>query len=136
LSDTLVAVISGKEFMSILLRHGPAAVNVLRGLAQIIRDGDDWIMDLSTLSAFQRVFGENLRRAKPDKAVPGQWIIWPFPPERDIASCAGTTRETVARAVSELRKAGLAQRKNLNFYIQDRDKIVALVDRYRTISKA
>ncbi len=126
-SSTLVAVISGDDFLAILQRHGSAAIYVLRRLARIIRACDDRIMDLSTLSAYQRVYGEILRRAKPDKAVPGQWLVRPYPPEREIASRAGTTRETVARAVSQLCQSGLVPRK-------DRDKIVSLVEKYKAIS--
>jgi CRP/FNR family transcriptional regulator, cyclic AMP receptor protein len=132
--DTLVAVISGKNFLAILERHSSAALHVLRGLARIVRDSDDRIMDLSTLSAYQRVYGEILKRAKPDKSNPGQWILRPYPSDREIARLAGTTQDTVARAISELRQAGLAQRKNLNLYINDRDKIAALIERYRIIS--
>ena len=84
-------------------------------------------MDLSTLSAYQQVYGEILRRAKPEKAVPGQWLVRPYPPEREIASRAGTTRETVARAVSQLRQLGLVPCK-------DRDKIVSMVEKYKAIS--
>jgi CRP-like cAMP-binding protein len=134
IGDTLVAVLSGDEFIAVLQRDGAAAMTVLRGLAGIIRNSDDRIMDLSMLSAFQRVYSELLRRAKPDKAVPGQWILRPYPPERDIASRAGTTSETVSRAVSQLRQAGLAQRKTLNLYIKNPDQIRALIERYRTIS--
>ena len=39
---------------------------------------------------------------------------------------AGTTRETVARAVSQLRQSVLVPRK-------DRDKIVSLVEKYKAI---
>jgi CRP/FNR family transcriptional regulator, cyclic AMP receptor protein len=133
-SDTLVAVIGGKEFLAILERHGAAAMYVLRRLARIIRACDDRIMDLSTLSAYQRVYGEILRMAKPDRAVAGQWIVRPYPPEREIASRAGTTRETVARAVGQLRQSGLLRRKDRNLYIMNREKIEALVEKYIAIS--
>lgn len=133
-TETLVAVISGDDFLAILQRHSTVAMYVLRRLARIIRACDDRIMDLSTLSAYQRVYGEILRRAKPDKSVAGQWIVRPYPAEREIASRAGTTRETVARAVSQLRQSGLVLRKDRNLYIKDRDKIVALVEKYLAIS--
>ena len=129
--DTTVAVIKGADFLAMLQRNSSAAMHVLNRLALIVRACDDRIMDLSTLSAYQRVYVEILRRAKPDKVVPGQWIVRPYPPEREIASRAGTTRETVARAVSQLRQAGLVLRKDRNLYIRDRDKIVALVENYR-----
>lgn len=132
--DTLVAVISGDDFLAILERHGSAAIYVLRRLARIIRACDDRIMDLSTLSAYQRVYGEILRRAKPDKNVPGQWVVRPYPPEREIASRAGTTRETVARAVSQLRQSDIVIRKDRNLYIRNRAKIVELVEKYRAVA--
>ena len=135
-TSTLVAIISGDDFLAILQRHGAAAIYVLRRLARIVRACDDRIMDLSTLSAYQRVYGEILRRAKPDKVVPGQWIVRPYPPEREIASRASTTRETVARAASQLRQSGLVLRKDRNLYIKDRDKIDALVEKYRAMSGA
>ena len=91
-------------------------------------------MDLSTLSAYQRVYGEILRRAKLDKVVPAQWIVRPYPAEREIASRASITRETVVRAASQLRQSGLVLRKDRNLYMKDRDKIDALVDKYRAMS--
>ncbi len=81
-----------------------------------------------------RVYGEILRRAKPDEAVAGQWIVRPYPPEREIASRAGTTRETVARAVGQLRQAGLVLRKDRNLYLKDRDKVIELAEKYRALS--
>jgi len=132
--DTLVAVISGDGFLATLERHGSAAIYVLRRLARIIRTYDDRIMDLSMLSAYQRVYGKILRLAKPGKNVPGQWIMRPYPPEREIASRAGTTRETVARAVSQLRQSDLVLRKDRNLYIKNRDKIVELVENYHAVA--
>ncbi|NQU73032.1 MAG: Crp/Fnr family transcriptional regulator [Rhodospirillales bacterium] len=134
--DTTVAVIKGVDFLAMLQRNSMAAMHVLNRLALIVRACDDRIMDLSTLSAYQRVYVEILRRAKPDKVVPDQWIVRPYPPEREIASRAGTTRETVARAVSQLRQAGLVLRKDRNLYIKDRDKITDLVENYRAASSS
>lgn len=134
--DTLVAVISGEKFRAILARHSNTAMHVMRRLARFVRDSDDRIMDLSTLSAFQRVYSEILKRAKADKSSPGQWILRPYPSDREIASRAGVTQDTVARAIVQLRQAGLAKRKNLNLHIRDRDKINSLIERYRIISGA
>ena len=58
----------------------------------------------------------------------------PYPPEREIASRAGTTRETVARAVSQLRQSDIVIRKDRNLYIKNRDKIVELVEKYRAVA--
>ena len=91
-------------------------------------------MDLSILNAFQRVYSEVLRLAVPDAGVSTQWIVRPYPPEREIASRAATTRETVARAMGQLGKAELVKRKGRNLYIFDRPKIEAIIANYRNTS--
>ena len=68
-------------------------------------------MDLSTLKAVQRVYVELLRRTKRDTAVPDLWVIRPMPSHSLIASLAGTTRETVARVVSNLSDAKIVEKK-------------------------
>ena len=74
-----------------------------------------------------RVYAELLRMAVPDAAVPGQWVIRPLPPLREIASHVSTTRETVARAMSSLYPSGLIKRKGRNLYIMDRQRFEELV---------
>jgi CRP-like cAMP-binding protein len=130
----LLASVSGEEFLGILERHSSVALHVLRRLARIIRSCDERIIDLTTLSAFQRVYSELLRMAVPDAAVADQWVIRPYPPEREIASRTSTSRETVARAVGQLRQANLVLRKGRNLFILDRPRIEALVESYRSAS--
>ncbi len=133
-SETLVAIMGGTHFLDILERHGAVALRVLRRLTQIIRACDDRIMDLSTLSAYQRVYSDLLRMAVPDAVVAGQWIVRPYPPEREIASRASTTRETVARAMGQLRQLKMVLRKGRNLYLLDRPRLEALVARYKAIA--
>ena len=47
----------------------------------------------------------------------------PCPTEREIASRAGTARETVARAIRQLRQVGLVRRKDRKLYIMDRKRL-------------
>jgi DNA-binding GntR family transcriptional regulator len=49
-------------------------------------------------------------------------VIHPLPPLREIASRISTTRETVARALSQLYPTGLLRRKGRSLYIMDRAK--------------
>ena len=65
---------------------------------------------------------------------PGHWILRPYPPEKEIARLAGTNLDTVSRAISHLRQAGFAERRNLNLYIRERDRIVGLIDKYQRSS--
>ena len=120
-ADSLIAALPPQPFLDLLQRRADVAFRVLQRLAEIVRVGDQRIMELSTLAATQRVYAELLRMAEPDAAVPGLWIIRPLPPLREIASRVGTTRETAARALGQLYPTGLARRKGRNLYIMDRD---------------
>ena len=133
--DTLIAVLPAISFRSVLERHSRVAVQFIERLARIIRTCDERIMDLSTLSAFQRVYSELLRMAKPDPVDSGRWIVHPYPPEREIASRASTTRETVARAVGQLRETGLVKRKERNLYILDRERIERIIASYKVAGR-
>ena len=112
--DTLLTCLPAKAFLEYLRTDGDFAVQVLRRVVRIVRACDERIMDLSTLGAVQRVYMELLRKAVPDAAVPGLWVVRPLPPMREIASRISTSRETVARAVSQLRQTSLVRRKGKN----------------------
>ena len=123
--STLVAVLPSARFIELLREHGEVTFALLQRLTGMVRMGDVRIMELSTLAATQRVYAELLRMARPDAAVPSLWVIHPLPPLREIASRISTTRETVARALSQLYPTGLVRRKGKSLYIPDREKLEA-----------
>ena len=120
--STLVAVLPSSQFIELLHEQPGVTFTLLQRLTDMVRSGDVRIMELSTLAATQRVYAELLRMARPDVAVPELWVIHPLPPLREIASRISTTRETVARALSQLYPTGLVRRKGKSLYIPDRDK--------------
>lgn len=122
---TLVAVLPSARFIELLRAQAGVTFTLLQRLTGMVRKGDVRIMELSTLAATQRVYAELLRMARPDAAVPSLWVIHPLPPLREIASRISTTRETVARALSQLYPTGLVRRKGKSLYIPDRDKFEA-----------
>ncbi|MEE9196217.1 MAG: Crp/Fnr family transcriptional regulator [Alphaproteobacteria bacterium] len=119
---TLLASLPSAEFLNLLQEQAGVSFKVLQQLATMVRSGDIRIMELSTLAATQRVYAEILRMATPDAAVPGLWVIHPLPPLREIASRVSTTRDTAARALSQLYPTGLVRRKGKSLYIMDRPK--------------
>lgn len=125
--ETLLAVMPSHSFVELLQSHAAIAFQLLRRLTKMVRAGDLRIMELSTLAASHRVYAELLRMAEPDAAVPGRWVVRPLPPLRQIASRISTTRETVARALSQLYTDGLVKRSGRALYIIDRDKLQAFV---------
>ncbi len=125
--DTLLAVLPSEIFLELLQRRAEVTFRLLRQLTNMVRRGDLRIMELSTLAASHRVYAELLRMAKPDAAVAGRWVIHPVPPLREVAAHVSTTRETVARAVSQLYREGLARRKGRALYILDRARLEEII---------
>ena len=109
-------------------RRGGIAFRVLERLVGGVRESTQRIMDLGTLGAMQRVYVEILRLAVPDAASPDLWIVRPVPTEREIAGRTSTARETVARALSQLRQGGIVRRKGRNLYILDRARLEKIVE--------
>ena len=98
----------------------------------MVRVGDVRIMELSTLAASHRVYVEILRMAVPDAAVAGRWVVRPLPPLREIAGRVSTTRETVARSLSQLYQSGLVRRKGRMLYVPDREKLEKFIESMST----
>jgi len=121
--ECFLAALPSEVFVDLLKRRVEVTFRVLQGLAHMVRTSDVRIMELSTLPATQRVYTELLRMAVPDAAVPSLWVVRPLPPLREIASRVSTTRETVARALSQLYPTGLLRRKGRNLYLMDRRRL-------------
>lgn len=125
--DSLVLVVPPDVFTEILTHNPPAAMQVLRRLAHIIRTADDRIMDLSTLKAVQRVYLEVIRLSDPDEQT-GQYLVHPLPTQRDIARRASTSRETVARVLGQLGRTGIVERKGRTLHILDMVRLTEMTD--------
>lgn len=126
--ESLVLVVPPDVFTAMLANTPTASLQVLKRLAHIIRTADDRIMDLSTLKAVQRVYVELLRLATPSEKNPNEWVIRPMPTQREIARRASTSRETVARVVSQLAKGGVVERKGRTLHIGDKIRLASLAE--------
>ena len=120
LETCVVGALKPAAFNGIVASDPILSARLMRRLARIIRTSDDRIMDLSTLGAHQRVYLELLRLAEADPDNPKALVIGPMPAQKDIASQASTTRETVTRAISQLVADGIAERKHKVLYVRDR----------------
>ncbi|MCW5729725.1 MAG: Crp/Fnr family transcriptional regulator [Alphaproteobacteria bacterium] len=125
----LVATVTPEIFNDVLLKNPQIMHLVLSRLVRIIRTSNERIMDLSTLGAVQRVHLELLRMAEPDPLQPNSWLIYPMPTQSQIAGRASTTRETVARVISQLQSSGIVRRKDKSLYIKDRARLEAVAAR-------
>ncbi len=128
LEDSVLAVVPGDVFVSFMCAHRDVANRMLRHLARTIRSLDDRIIDLSSTTAVQRVYGELLELAKPDPMNPRRRIIDSMPHHKEIAAWAGATPETVARAIGQLIDANVVKRRFKTLHILDPKRLQALVD--------
>ena len=120
--DSVIGAMPTDQFRQSLQQNPEMAFRLLEHVSQMVREGDNRIMELSTMAAGDRVYAELLRLMKPDAAGQGLWVVHPMPSMREIGSRVGTTRETVARAIGQLYPAKLALRKGHSLYIMDRAK--------------
>lgn len=132
LTETWVAFMSPRLFQETVLTHPEVGLLVMRRLARMVRTATGRIMDLSTLGANNRVHAEILRLAKPGLKDDGTTAeISPIPIHSDIASRVSTTRETVARVLSDLSRDGLVVRKGNALVVTDFDKLEEMVEDVR-----
>lgn len=128
LADTETAAISPDLFISLLREHPEIAITIIRRLVQIVRGSTDRIMDLSTLGAVNRIHAELLRLAGPGSDDDDTAEIRPLPVHSDIASRAGTTRESVARAIGDLDRRGIVRKESHALVILDLERLRDLVE--------
>ncbi|WP_158595899.1 Crp/Fnr family transcriptional regulator [Oleomonas cavernae] len=124
-----IAEVPRETFTEMLKNRPQIAFNIIQKLVKIIRTADDRIMDLATLGAHQRVCIELLRLAKADPVKPGCWMVYPLPTQAEIAALASTTRETVARVMSQLAEDGMIRKVHKTVYIDSREKLTELANR-------
>jgi CRP/FNR family transcriptional regulator, cyclic AMP receptor protein len=131
LTDCLVASLPQERFLALLEKKPKIALKVMRTLTRIVRTATDRIMDLSTLAANNRVQADLLRLARAHMADKNQAKIAPIPNHSDIASRASTTRETVARVLSDLARHGVVERQKDSLVIHNVQQLSEMVEQVR-----
>jgi len=129
MSRTLVASMTPKTFLEMLEKHFDLSLAIMRRLTQIVRGTTDRIMDLSTLRANGRIYAHLLRLAREhENEEEGSAEIPLLPTHTELANRAGTARETVARAISELREDGIAEKRGRGLYFPDITMLETLLE--------
>lgn len=131
LESSLIAALPQERFTSLLQENAIISFRVLRALAAIVRNSTDRIMDLSTLAANNRVQADLLRQARSTMIGDNQAEISPIPVHGDIASRVSTTRETVARVLSDLARKNIVERRKNVLLIKDLAQLREMVEEVR-----
>lgn len=130
-APTTVGIMNPVTFRSVLEEHPAVALILMKRLTQMVRMSVERIMDLSTLGANNRVYAELLRLAKPSVQEDGTAKINPIPIHSELASRVSTTRETVARVLSDLSRKGLVQRSGNVLQLTDTARLRDMVEQFR-----
>ncbi|MBB4268039.1 Crp/Fnr family transcriptional regulator [Roseospira visakhapatnamensis] len=126
LEPTILAVLDGPTFMSLVQQHPALSIALLRRVAGYLRNSNQRMYNLSTLTAKQRVYMQLMRLAEVNPDRPMEWIISPLPAHTDIAFWSGTKRETVAAAIGWLAREGVVMRQNRALIIRQPSRLKAL----------
>jgi CRP-like cAMP-binding protein len=122
----IAAAVERALMLDVISVDSRVALNLLEDFARILRGSNDRVVDLSTKSGVQRVYDELLRLAEPTPSGDGSWYIPTIPMHKEIAVWAGTTTDTVARAIGQLTNVGIVKRRNRSLHIIDRRHIEKL----------
>lgn len=125
---TVLASISSQTFKSLLLDYPKIALVVLQYLAAMVRDADARIMDLSTLSAINRIQSDLLRLAVIDEDDDNMAIISPILTHSDIAARTSTARETVSRVMSNLSRIRIIEREKNALRVLDVKRLSDMIE--------
>lgn len=129
LEEGVLGSLAPDDFLNILQKFPSVGLKILQKLASMVRSADERIMDLATLSAYQRVYRKLLDLARPDPVRPDSWLIYPLPTQAKIAAQASTTRETVARVLGQLGTDEIVERKGKTLYVRDMEQLSILAER-------
>jgi CRP-like cAMP-binding protein len=132
IAPTTVAMMHPTTFREMLEEHPSVAFKLMKRLTQMVRMSVERIMDLSTLGANNRVYAELLRLAKATEQEDGSARITPIPIHSELASRVSTTRETVARVLSDLARKGLVKRNGNVLELSDCERLRDMVEQFRT----
>lgn len=119
LTDCVLASLDGPNFRQVVAQHPTIGLRLMERMAQVVRDLDHRVIDLSTTSESERVCAELLRLARPSPDHPGCLRVADMPNHKEIAAWIGSSREVVAQTIGELARDGVVKRRGMGLTIID-----------------
>ena len=129
LEKTKVLTLDRNDFMAVVNDYPQIAVQLLKELARRLRKSDRQIASLSLSDAEKRIALCIIRFADEQGVIQNGKVSIPKTPiQQDIANMAGTSRETVSRALGLLEKEDLIERNGRELIILDYKKFIKEFD--------
>ena len=129
LEKTKVLTLDRNDFIAVVNDYPQIAVQLLKELARRLRKSDRQIASLSLSDAEKRIALCIIRFADEQGVIQNGKVSIPKTPiQQDIANMAGTSRETVSRALGLLKKEDLIERNGKELIILDYKKFIKEFD--------
>ncbi|WP_258359306.1 Crp/Fnr family transcriptional regulator [Moorella sulfitireducens] len=108
LEDTEVGIIRNADMERLLSNHGEMAVKIIKVMSRRLRKAQEHIRDLALKGAYGRLASTLLQLAR-DYGTPGEdgITIDLNLSQQELANLIGTSRETVARILSDFKRLGV-----------------------------
>ena len=129
LEETEVLTLNREDFLVVLHDYPQIAIQLLKEMADRLRKSDRQIASLSLSDAEKRIALCIIRFADEQGVIKrGQVSIPKMPIQQDIANMAGTSRETVSRAINLLEKEHYIKRQGRELLILDYKQFIKEFD--------
>ena len=129
LEETEVLTLNREDFLVVLHDYPQIAIQLLKEMAHRLRKSDRQIASLSLSDAEKRIALCIIRFADEQGIIRrGQVSIPRVPIQQDIANMAGTSRETVSRAINVLEKEHYIKRQGRELLILDYKQFIKEFD--------
>ena len=129
LEETEVLTLNREDFLVVLHDYPQIAIQLLKEMAHRLRKSDRQIASLSLSDAEKRIALCIIRFADEQGIIKrGQVSIPKMPIQQDIANMAGTSRETVSRAINVLEKEHYIKRQGRELLILDYKQFIKEFD--------
>lgn len=124
LTDSQVGVIRNEDLERLLVTHPSIAIKLVKLMATKLRRAQIKVHELNTQDTLRRVITKLLRMARVYGEKTPQGIRINLELNRqDLASYVGTTRETLTRILSDLKKNGAIELDTRTVIILDENKL-------------
>jgi CRP/FNR family cyclic AMP-dependent transcriptional regulator len=131
LKPSVVASLDRAAFLELLREEPLVAERVMRGLAALVRQLSERVLDLSTLAVQNRVHAELLRMARVAGIADNRARLEPAPTHAALASQISTNREQVTRELNALRRAGVLAKEGKALVVADAGRLARMVAEVR-----
>jgi CRP/FNR family cyclic AMP-dependent transcriptional regulator len=122
---TKVLTLNREDFLSVLHNYPKIAIQLLKEMANRLRESDSQIASLTLSDAEKRIALCILKLADEQGIIKnGEVKILKIPIQQDIASMSGTSRETVSRVLKLLEEENFIRRQGRELIIKSYKKFI------------